>query len=101
MNSVLAAQKVWRSFTNRRVCPTDDELSEAVSRVTKHEPAFVGRNALRRLKGHLNVLRAIVAYKPENPDEVAIQEQHLLEIANRPFDQEFCFPSDKPHHYAL
>lgn len=99
MNSVMAAQKVWNSFTNRRYCPTEEELAEAVAKITKNEPAFVGRNALRRLKGHLQVLIAIIAYEPKNEEETSIRERDLNDIGRRSFEQEFCFPPDKPHYY--
>ena len=98
MNSVQAAQKVWNGITTRRCCPDDAELRTLTQKVTKDEPPFVFLNALKRVRGHVMVLRAIINYEPTNELQAAVKEQDIQDLAVRPFHQECCFP-DEPHKY--
>lgn len=98
MNSVQAAQKVWNGITSRRCIPEDQELRTLTQKVTRDEPPLVFNNALRRVRGHLQVLRAIVAYEPTNEHQQAMKDQDIQDLTARPFYQEFCFP-DEPHPY--
>lgn len=95
MNSVQLAQKTWNSFFNRRYSPTLEEAKELICKIGRDEDYdFVRKNAFRRIKGYVLILRAMVDYEPKTEEELVIKNDHMKQILERPFDEEFVFNID-------
>lgn len=88
------AQKVWNGIANRRYCPSDSELADLVARMMDDEPQFVYDNALRRLRGHIRVLRAIIDFEPKGVEAQEMKDQDIRDLHDRPFFEEFVFPDE-------
>lgn len=92
MNSVQLAQKTWNSFCNRRYSPSLEEAKDLINKIGRDEEYdFVRKNAFRRIKGHVIVLRAIVDYEPKDTEELETRNEHLKQILDRGFDEELVF----------
>ena len=73
-----------------------------VRTVTKNEPELVYRNALRRVSGHVRILRMMIEVKPDGPEDVvATWNEDLADLVERPFVQEACFPEHINFVYTL